>query len=56
MLAITQCRLKIGNASYYSMQVEARQSSLLLGADWSCWMLAITRCRIFCLPFCYPKL
>jgi len=27
-----------------------------LRTDWSRGMLAITRCRIFCLPVCYPKL
>jgi hypothetical protein len=26
-----------------------------LRADWSRRMLAIIRCRIFCLPSCYPK-
>jgi len=26
-----------------------------LRADWSQGMLAIIRCRIFCLPVCYPK-
>ena len=25
-------------------------------ADWSQAMLAIVRCRIFCLPVCYPKI
>jgi len=24
-----------------------------LTADWSEWMLAFIRCRIFCLPMCY---
>jgi len=27
-----------------------------LRADWSHGMLAVIRCRIFCLPFCYPQI
>jgi hypothetical protein len=27
-----------------------------LRADWSQGMLAVIRCRIFCLPVCYPKI
>jgi len=27
-----------------------------LRADWSQGILAIIRCRIFCLPVCYPKI
>jgi len=27
-----------------------------LGADWIQGMFAIIRCRMFCLPVCYPKI
>jgi len=30
-------------------------SLIKLRADWSWGMLAIIRCRSFCLPVCYPK-
>ena len=32
------------------------QNPKKLRADWSQGMLAIIRCRIFCVPVCYPKI
>jgi len=41
MLAITRCRLKLGNACFYSVQIEARQCLLLLGAESFAFQFAI---------------